>query len=85
MPTVHLPASGDLPPDKRAALERLARRERVEPDDVSLVHRVRLHWPEYLEASTTEGRYNFKALRRLPEMTKQGIHVTVSAVNRCEF
>lgn len=85
MPTVHIPASGDLPPEKREALERLARRERVDPDEVGLAHRVRVHWPEYMEASANEGRYNFKALNTLPEMTKQSIHVTVSMVNKCEF
>ena len=82
---MHLPASGDLPPDAREALERLARRQRVEPDDLPLMYSLRAHWPEYLEVSTTEGRYNFKALSALPEMTKHGIHTAVSMVNKCEF
>lgn len=85
MPTVHLPPHGELPPEKREALERLARRDRVEPDELSIVHRAKLHWPEYMEVAANQGRYDFKALRTLPEMTKQGIHVTVSMVNRCHF
>lgn len=84
MPTVHFPAVSELPPEKREALQRLAHRERVEPDDVLQVHRSKLHWPDYMERAFEQGRYDFKALQ-LPEMTKQGIHTTISMVNKCDY
>lgn len=85
MPTVHLPPSDELPPEKREALERVARRAGTVPDELALIHRTRLHWPEYIETAAEQGRHEFKGLRTLPEMTKQGIHVAVSMVNRCEY
>jgi len=85
VPTVHIPSGDELSPEQQAVLTQMARREGVTADELSMVYRTKLHWPEYFAASSDEVRYNFKALNALPEMTKQGIHVTVSMVNKCDF
>lgn len=85
MPTVHIPQTDDMSDAQREVVTTVARREGVDPDALSLVYRAKIHWPEYLEATSHEVRYDYKALRTLPDMTKEAIHVTVSMVNKCDF
>jgi hypothetical protein len=85
MATVHIPRYDELSEEQREVVARLAKREGVAADELSLSYRAKVHWPEYFDASTNELRYNFKALGALPTMTKEGIHVAVSMVNKCDF
>jgi hypothetical protein len=74
-----------MPEDDRQVLEGLARGMNSEFDRMSDIWRAQMHWPQYLEANRRETMYSFQFHGKLPELTKQCMHVAVSMVNRCEF
>jgi hypothetical protein len=85
MTTLRLPPVAEMPEEDRQVLERMARRMNNEFDRTSDIWRAQMHWPQYLEANHRETMYSFQFRGKLPELTKQCMHVAVSMVNRCEF
>jgi hypothetical protein len=85
MTTLRLPPVAEMPEDDRQVLEGLARGMNTEFDRMSDIWRAQMHWPQYLEANRRETMYSFQFQGKLPELTKQCMHVAVSMVNRCEF
>lgn len=85
MPTLEFARAADLPPEDRAILERVAKRMGKAPDDLGGIFRAQAHWPAYLEANHVQTLYGFRLQGRLPEITKQAMHVAVSMANRCEY
>ena len=85
MTTLRLPPIAEVADEDREVLERLARRMNNDFDHVSDIWRAQMHWPQYLEANRREAMASFQFQGRLPELTKQCMHVAVSMVNRCEY
>jgi alkylhydroperoxidase family enzyme len=85
MPTLRFAHAEDLSAERRAVLERVAKRMGRAPDELGEIFRAQAHWPEYLEANHVQTLYGFGIKGELPELTKQAMHVAVSMANRCEY
>lgn len=85
MPTLRFPQLDDLTPDERAIVERIAKRRGTTPDRLSEIWKAQAHWPALLEANLNESVAAFLQTGRLPEITKQAMHVAVSMANACDF
>lgn len=85
MPTLRFPRLDDLTAGERAILERVAKRRGTTPDRLSEIWKAQAHWPALLEANLAEATAAFMQIGRLPELTKQAMHVGVSMTNGCDF
>ena len=85
MPTLRFPRLDDLTADERAVLERIAKRRGTTPEQLSEIWKAQAHWPALLEANLDEAVAAFMQVGRLPELTKQAMHVGVSMTNACDF
>ncbi len=85
MTTLRLPRPDDLDPDDRQALERVARRMGMKPEQMSLIWHAQAHWPQHLEANYNQMLYSFRLQGKIPTLTKEAMHAAVSMTNRCEF
>ena len=88
MPTLRFPPDfGDLTPEERATIERVAKRRGTTAERLvsSGVHGAQWHWPALLEANLNVTAQTFMRLGRLPELTKKAMHVAVSMSNGCEY
>jgi len=85
VPTLRFARLEDLRPEERAILERIAKRRGTTPDRLSEIWKAQAHWPALLEANLDESVASFMYVGRLPELTKQAMHVAVSMTNGCDF
>ena len=85
MPTLRFPRLDDVTADERAVLERIAKRRGTTPERLSEIWKAQAHWPALLEANLDEAAAAFMQVGRLPELTKQAMHVAVSMTNACDF
>ncbi|MBI3968851.1 MAG: hypothetical protein HY329_24705 [Chloroflexi bacterium] len=85
MPTLRFPRVDTLTPDDRDLLEHIAKRIGSTPDQLSDIWRAQAYWPQWLAANHQETLYGFRLQGRLPTLTKEAMHVAVSAANRCEY
>jgi hypothetical protein len=85
VPTLRFVEPGDLAPEERAILERLAKRRGTTIEQLSEIWLAQAHWPALVEANLNESAQAFMQIARLPMLTKQAMHVAVSMSNACEF
>lgn len=85
MPTLRFARLEDLAADERAILERIAKRRGTTPERLSEIWKAQAHWPALVEANVNESVAAFMQVGRLPELTKQAMHVAVSMTNACDF
>lgn len=85
VPTLRFPRLEDLKEDERAIVERIAKRRGTTPEQLSDIWKAQAHWPALLEANVDEAVAAFMQIGRLPELTKQAMHVAVSMTNACDY
>jgi hypothetical protein len=85
VPTLRFVRPDDLSPADREILERVAKRRGTTVDRLSEIWKAQAHWPPLLEANIRESSAAFLGMGRLPELTKQAMHVAVSMSNACDF
>ncbi len=85
MPTLRFVEPGDLAPEERAILERLAKRRGTTIEQLSEIWLAQAHWPALVEANLNESGQAFMQIARLSMLTKQAMHVAVSMSNACDF
>jgi len=85
VPTLRFVEPGDLAPEERAILERLAKRRGTTIEQLSEIWLAQAHWPALVEANLNESAQAFMQIARLSMLTKQAMHVAVSMSNACDF
>lgn len=85
MTTLRLPNGDELSPEDREVVEAVAKRLGTPPDEVSMIWRAQLHWPQHLEANYRQMLYSYRFQGKIPALTKEAMHAAVSMHNRCEF
>lgn len=85
MTTLPLPDPTTATGRTREALELAARRNGQPLEGLSHVYRAMAHWPEWLEANLTQAAATFKGAGVLPPLTRECLHIAVSASNNCRF
>jgi len=83
--TLPLPDPREATGRTREALEFAARRGGLPLEKVSAIHRAMAHWPEWLEANLAQTAATFKGQGQLPPLTRECLHIAVSASNNCRF
>ena len=54
-------------------------------ENVSAVFRAMAYWPEWLETNLAQSLATFKAPGVLPPLTRECVHISISASNNCRF
>jgi alkylhydroperoxidase family enzyme len=85
MTTLPLPDPSTASGRTREALEQAARRTGQPLEQLSHVLRAQAHWPEWLEANLAQTAATFKGAGVLPPLTRECLHIAVSASNNCRF
>ena len=85
MPILPLPDPSSATGRAREVLELAARRSGQPPESLSHVLRAQAHWPEWLEANLAQTGATFKGAGVLPPLTRECLHIAVSASNNCRF
>ena len=85
MTTLRLPAAAELTEADRVALDQIARRLGSTPDELADIWRAQMHWPDYLEANRRQTLRGYRLQGAVPELTKEAMHVGISAVNNCDY
>ena len=85
MTTLPLPNPNETTGTVRQALEQAARRNGQPLENVSDVFRAMAYWPEWLETNLAQSLATFKAPGVLPPLTRECVHISISASNNCRF
>ncbi|MGE3912557.1 MAG: hypothetical protein AB7K36_24565 [Chloroflexota bacterium] len=85
MTTLPLPDPHNTTGRTREALELAARRGGLPLQNVSAIHRAMSHWPEWLEANLAQTAATFKGQGQLSALTRECLHIAISASNNCRF
>ncbi len=85
MTTLPLPDPTRATGRAREALESAARRNGQPLESVSAVFRAMAYWPEWLEANLAQNLATFKGPGVLPPLTRECLHIAISASNNCRF
>jgi alkylhydroperoxidase family enzyme len=85
MPTLPLPDPSGATGRTREVLELAARRQGQSLEDLSNIMRAQAHWPEWLEANLAHTAATFKGAGVLPPLTRECLHIAISASNNCRF
>lgn len=85
MTTLPLPDPSTATGATREALELAARRNGQPLEQLSHILRAQAHWPDWLEANLTQTAATFKGQGVLPPLTRECLHIAISASNNCRF
>lgn len=85
MTTLPLPDPTQATGRLREAFEQAARRTGQPLENVSGIWRAMAYWPEWLESNVAHAGATFKASGVLPPLTRECLHIAVSATNNCRF
>jgi alkylhydroperoxidase family enzyme len=85
MTTLPLPDPTQATGRMREAFEQAARRNGQPLEGLSHIWRAMAYWPEWLEANVAHSAATFKGSRALPPLTRECLHIAVSASNNCRF
>ncbi len=85
MTTLRLPSNDEFAPEDREIVDRVAKRLGAPPDQMSMIWRAQLHWPQHLEANHRQMLYSYRFQGKIPALAKEAMHTAVSMHNRCEF
>lgn len=85
MTTLPLPDPTKATGRTREVLDLTARRGGVPLERISHVQLAQAHWPDWLEANLTQAAATFKGQGVLPSLTRECLHIAISASNNCRF
>ncbi len=85
MTTLPIPDPTTATGRTREVLELAARRNGQTLENLSYILRAMAHWPEWLEANLAQTAATFKGAGQLPPLTRECLHIAISASNNCRF
>ncbi len=87
MTTLYTPRLSDFSDEDLAALERIAKRMGMAPEEMlkPSIFGVQTYWPAWLEANHQQTLYSYQFQGALPKLAKEAMHVAVSMTNKCNY